>query len=334
MTTPLSWQARSWETAPRIPADPPVAEPRAHRGALPAASWEEGESAGRPRRAQKAIFISYVDADLAWAQWIAWQLEEAGYPALIEAWDFAAGTHPVDRLHQTVADALPTLAVLSAAYLASTETPAQWQSAWHQGAAGHTGALLAVRVEDCPRPGLLGRLGAVDLFDLDRDTARMRLLAAVRAGRAKPAVEPPYPGPGGAAAEANAGLGAWPGERGAVADLPPSPAWVREELRHAEALLALGRPGQAAYRFTAIADRFAAAGQVGDPLWFAARFGLLRARDRQSDLRDQGQQGQATARCSHLVERARAELGERHELVHSMLAYQLSRMRNIPRLEP
>ncbi|WP_261559370.1 toll/interleukin-1 receptor domain-containing protein [Frankia tisae] len=285
-------------------------------------------------RSRKAIFVSCVGADLAWAQWIAWQLEEAGYMALIEAWDFAAGTHLVDRLHQTVADALPTLAVLSAAYLASAETPAQWQSAWRQGAAGHTGALLTVRVEDCPRPGLLGQLGAVDLFGLDRDTARMRLLAAVRAGRAKPAVEPPYPGPGGAAAEANAGRRARPGGPGAVADLPPSPAWVREELRNAEALLALGRPGQAAHRFTVIADRCAATAQVDDPLWFAAHFGLLRARDRQSDLHDQGQQAEATARCAHLVERARAELGERHELVHSMLAYQLSRMRNVPRRQP
>ncbi|WP_261569291.1 toll/interleukin-1 receptor domain-containing protein [Frankia gtarii] len=285
-------------------------------------------------RSRKAIFVSYVDADLAWAQWIAWQLEEAGYTALIEAWDFVAGTHPVNRLHQTVTDALPTLVVLSAAYLACTETPAQWQSAWRQGAAGHTGALLTVRVEDCPRPGLLGQLGAVDLFALDRDTARMRLLAAVRARRAKPAVEPPYPGPGGPAADPNAGRGARPGGRGAVADLPPLPAWVREELRNAEALLALGRPGQAAHRFTVIADRFAATGQVGDPLWFAARFGLLRARDRQSDMHDQGQQAEARARWAHLVERARAQLGERHELVHSMLAYQLGRMGNAPRLEP
>ncbi len=311
--------------APRVPADPPLAVPLP----TPAALW--GDVAGGPRRLRKTIFVSYARPDLAWAQWIAWQLEEAGYPTLIEAWDFGAGTHPVDRLHQAATDALPTLAVLSTAYLACSDARAQWQSAWRHEAAGRRGALLIVRVEDCVRPGLLGQLGTVDLFALDRDTARRRLLAAVRGRRAKPAVEPPYPGLRGAAADCG---GDGRGGPLATADRPPSPAWVREELRNAEALLAQGRPGQAAHRFTAIAERLAAAGPVDDPQWFTARFGLLRARDRQGDALDRGEQAEAVDRCARLAEAARAVLGERHELVHSLLAYQQARMRHAPRRQP
>ena len=39
----------------------------------------------------KDFFISYNKADRAWAEWIAWTLEEAGYSTTIQAWDFQAG---------------------------------------------------------------------------------------------------------------------------------------------------------------------------------------------------------------------------------------------------
>ncbi len=36
----------------------------------------------------KNFFISDNKADRAWAEWIAWQLEEADYSTEIQAWDF------------------------------------------------------------------------------------------------------------------------------------------------------------------------------------------------------------------------------------------------------
>jgi hypothetical protein len=36
----------------------------------------------------KDFFISYNSADKGWAEWIAWQLEEAGYTTILQAWDF------------------------------------------------------------------------------------------------------------------------------------------------------------------------------------------------------------------------------------------------------
>jgi hypothetical protein len=39
------------------------------------------------------FFISYSQADRAWAEWITWQLEAAGYSVVIQAWDFAPGSN-------------------------------------------------------------------------------------------------------------------------------------------------------------------------------------------------------------------------------------------------
>ena len=37
------------------------------------------------------FFISYQHTDCAWAEWIAWQLEEAGCSVVLQAWDFRPG---------------------------------------------------------------------------------------------------------------------------------------------------------------------------------------------------------------------------------------------------
>jgi hypothetical protein len=37
---------------------------------------------------RRDFFISYTSADRAWVEWIAWELEAAGYRTLIQAWDF------------------------------------------------------------------------------------------------------------------------------------------------------------------------------------------------------------------------------------------------------
>ena len=51
----------------------------------------------------KDFFISYTQTDRAAAEWIAWQLEAAGYSVLLQAWDFQPGQNFVlatDRASQ------------------------------------------------------------------------------------------------------------------------------------------------------------------------------------------------------------------------------------------
>jgi hypothetical protein len=68
---------------------------------------------------------------------------------------------------------------------------------------GEARRLLVFRVEDCPREGLLRQVVSVDLFGVDRDTAKARLLGGVRGERPKPESEPVFPsGPPGSVGRA------------------------------------------------------------------------------------------------------------------------------------
>ena len=56
------------------------------RRILPMTPEREDVHGGPPARVD--FFISYTSADRAWAEWIAWQLEAAGFTTLLQAWDF------------------------------------------------------------------------------------------------------------------------------------------------------------------------------------------------------------------------------------------------------
>jgi hypothetical protein len=143
--------------------------------------------------------VSYTQADLAWAEWIAWTLEEDGYRVLVQAWDFVPGSNWVQKMQDGVRDARRTVAVLSPEYLQSVYGSAEWQAAWAQNPTGSESKLLPVRVKQCDRPGLLAGVVGVDLFGVDEAEAAGRLRAmavAAVAGRAKPGTAPGFPGAG------------------------------------------------------------------------------------------------------------------------------------------
>jgi hypothetical protein len=143
------------------------------------------------------FFISYTKADLNWAEWIAWQLEDSGYQVLFQAWDFVPGSHWTVRMGQGIREAEHTLAILSNEYMSSVYGDAEWRAAYGSDPRGFARKLIPVRVEDCPRPDLLGAVVSFDLFDLSLTAARDRLINQIQTalmGRAKPTAEPPFPG--------------------------------------------------------------------------------------------------------------------------------------------
>src|ERR671928_84442 len=111
----------------------------------------EASGSAEPR---KDFFISYNRADRAWAEWIAWQLEDAGYTTVLQAWDFRPGANFVLEMLQA-AKALRTVAVLSSEYLSALYTQPEWAAAFVQDPTGVRGALLPVRVRQCEIPHLL-----------------------------------------------------------------------------------------------------------------------------------------------------------------------------------
>ncbi|MCT7657642.1 toll/interleukin-1 receptor domain-containing protein [Mycobacterium deserti] len=143
---------------------------------------------------RRDFFISYTAADAAWAEWIAWTLEEAGYTTFLQTWDFTPGAHFVQEMHRATSLADRTIAVLSGNYLQSQFASAEWQEAWRADPSGEQRRLLVLRVEDCDRPGLLGQVVSVDLFGMEMETARSHLLSAVSSERRKPPLPPDFPG--------------------------------------------------------------------------------------------------------------------------------------------
>ncbi|HVU66852.1 MAG TPA: TIR domain-containing protein, partial [Ktedonobacteraceae bacterium] len=133
------------------------------------------------------FFISYTSSDLPWAEWIAMQLEQAGYTVVIQAWDFRPGSNFVAEMDRAAKRAERTLLVLSPAYLRSDLAFSAWAAAFSQDPGGTQGRVLPVRIEPCDVPGLLRQVVSIDLVSLDEAQARERLLEGVKKGRAKPA---------------------------------------------------------------------------------------------------------------------------------------------------
>ncbi|MBL7497381.1 TIR domain-containing protein [Frankia sp. CNm7] len=143
------------------------------------------------------FFVSYTAEDQAWAEWISWQLEGVNFRVLVQAWDMVAGSNWTTTIQDGIRRATRTVALVSNAYLRSVFGQQEWQATWLSDPEGVARRLLPVRIENCARPGVLGQMVAVDLFGLAADAARGRLLTSIQgavSGRAKPAVEPNFPG--------------------------------------------------------------------------------------------------------------------------------------------
>lgn len=142
----------------------------------------------------KDFFISYTGADKAWAEWIAFVLEEAGHTTIIQAWDFRPGSNFVLKMQEGAKSANRTITVLSPDYLNSGFVAPEWAAAFAQDPQGHKQKLVPVRVRSCDLEGLLPAIVYIDLVDIDEAEAREKLLDGVRQGRVKPAARPTFPG--------------------------------------------------------------------------------------------------------------------------------------------
>lgn len=138
------------------------------------------------------IFVSYNQADRAWAEWIAWILEEDGFVARLQDWDFRGNF--VLEMDEAVRDAAQTVAVLSRDYQNAKFTHSECAAAFAQDPKSVDNKLIPVRVGDCKPDGLLGQISFVDLVDKDEDAAASMLLARVRGERGKPPSKPGFPG--------------------------------------------------------------------------------------------------------------------------------------------
>ncbi|MEM1256433.1 MAG: tetratricopeptide repeat protein [Cyanobacteria bacterium P01_H01_bin.21] len=139
-----------------------------------------------------SFFVSYNKADKAWAEWIAWTLEEAGHTVVIQAWDFRPGGNFVLDMQRAAAETDKTLVVLSEDYLNAEFTQPEWAAAFADDPTSLQRKVIPIRVQKCKPRGLLRPIVYVDLVELDADAARQVVLNALPE-RLKPYSEPPFP---------------------------------------------------------------------------------------------------------------------------------------------
>jgi hypothetical protein len=146
------------------------------------------------RRTMKDFFISYSEADRAWAEWIGWTLEEAGYSVVLEAWDFRPGGNFVLDMQRAATTTRKTVMILSGSYLKAEFTQSEWAAAFAQDPSGAERRLIPLRVAECSPDGLLKTLIYADLVGLSAEQAKAAVLSAVsQVDRAKPKEKPIYP---------------------------------------------------------------------------------------------------------------------------------------------
>ncbi len=143
------------------------------------------------------FFVSHAGADRAWAEWVAWQLTDAGFSVELDVWDWAAGRNFVAAMSDALDRCERMVALFSVAYFdRSRYTTEEWSASALHVLGGDEGRLVPVRVEAVPAdvvPAVLRSLAYRDVFGVGEDQARRALLEAVQpAGR--PAGKPPFPG--------------------------------------------------------------------------------------------------------------------------------------------
>ncbi|WP_405742428.1 FxSxx-COOH system tetratricopeptide repeat protein [Streptomyces sp. NBC_00028] len=136
-------------------------------------------------------FVSHAGADRAWAEWIAWQLLDAGLQVELDCWDWRAGDNFVLKMNAALEQGR-FLALFSPAYFEPERfTRPEWTAMvamWEK--------ITPVRVCDVEAPPLLRALISRDLFGIGQAEAR-RVLLEVVSGPSRPDTEPPFPGSGG-----------------------------------------------------------------------------------------------------------------------------------------
>ncbi len=139
------------------------------------------------------FFVSFTSADRQWAEWIAAQLQQAGYTVRLGS--FAAGADFILEMQKATAEDERTIAVLSPAYLSARYTQPEWAAAVAADPDGRLGKLILVRVAECELKGILAQRVRIDLVGLDEAAARETLLSGVRREAGRPTGPPPFPQP-------------------------------------------------------------------------------------------------------------------------------------------
>ena len=224
---------------------------------------------------QRDFFVSFTQADRAWATWIAWVLEEAGYSVFFQDWDFRGSF--VEEMHQASLRSARTLVVLSENYLRSKYARSEAWAALARDPVGRNDRIVTIKVGPSDDLGLFAHFDHLDLGSKAEADAERLLSERVKKSldptyRSKPQTRPRFPGhatskptfPPPATGPMLAGNSLPPRGRfvGRATDLDQLRAWILDPARRPIVVLGPGGIGKskltvAALHDAALAPRFA-----------------------------------------------------------------------------
>ena len=146
---------------------------------------EEFERTKQP--ATTDVFVSHVEQDRMWADWLAFQLISVGYQVSRQGTAFPPGSDLETELRRAVAGASCTLAVMSPDYLRSSTARITWDAALSRDHFGSQGRLVPIKVTKFEPWGRFSSRVPVDLTGLRVEAAVDEVQAAVQ----DPGVRPP-----------------------------------------------------------------------------------------------------------------------------------------------
>lgn len=191
-----------------------------HSGSVVAPVPDPEASVGEPGPGTRVdLFVSHAGRDRAWAEWVAWELIEAGYTVELDYWDWEIGENFVEKMRDALERAERMVALFSAAYFEPHRHTTPELTALLADRSPERKRLLPFRIEPVTPPLLYRPLLSVDLFDVAEDDARARLIGAVRGSR-RPDDRPEFPGTG-RPRPAHGSRPRLPGSAPAIWNVPP-----------------------------------------------------------------------------------------------------------------
>jgi predicted acylesterase/phospholipase RssA len=122
------------------------------------------------------IFISYTSSDKHWADWIGWNLRDAGHEPFVHEWEIGPGENIARWMEERVQQADRFLAVFSDAYIEAAYSQSERWAAYWEDPRGRSGFLIPIEVRKVSEwPTFVRPLKRLSLIDFDEPEARKRL---------------------------------------------------------------------------------------------------------------------------------------------------------------
>jgi tetratricopeptide (TPR) repeat protein len=160
---------------------------------------------------RRDFFISHASADEGWAEWIAAQLQDAGFSIELDVWEWTPGEDFIAAMETGLKRADRVIAIYSRSYFTRPYAQVEHRAAFATASSSGLPRVIPVQVEPCVIPELYGNLIRIDIVDVDEAVATRRLLDGVSApiGRRH---APSFPGTSGSARLASGHAIGYPGK--------------------------------------------------------------------------------------------------------------------------